>query len=126
MWLCGIWRPKRPFASNAATETCCTGYGNSDEGQEALRRPVGSTAASVDLGNVSPTCAHPVIDGLAGPIREVSTDRMALALCDENNEDIMETDDAVLGTVLNQLCYPVTLFDDEGLVVLQNDASRYK
>ena len=140
MWFCGLRRPRRYVASRAVDTALISSQQAAAAGQHAfleakavVRAPeasnevTGPQAQSGSVLQARPGAAghtHDEVLLVVQPDGKKQTSKaepsMSVAPLGGNEG----TGDAVFRALLNQLCYPVTLVDSDGVVVLQNEASR--
>ncbi|GIL79812.1 hypothetical protein Vretimale_12429 [Volvox reticuliferus] len=138
MWLCGLRRTRRyqlpedenpQLGTRDVQNSVTSTFKESDSkiGETKTSEPkvvgvshgAGASKPSLEEGRLTGGAQQP--DKVSGWASEARHDVRQSTSYVRGTED---AGTAILRTVLNQLCYPVTLIDNEFVVVLQNDASR--
>ncbi|GIL52659.1 hypothetical protein Vafri_8480 [Volvox africanus] len=138
MWLCGLLRIRRYQTSedenpplgtgdlqNSVTSTSRESDSNVGEKKTPEPKVLGvshcadAPKPNVEQARLADGAQKP--DNVSGWASEVHHNVRQSTTCVPGIE---EPGTAILRTVLNQLCYPITLIDTDSVVVLQNDASR--
>ncbi|GLC70712.1 hypothetical protein PLESTF_001025500 [Pleodorina starrii] len=147
MWLCGLRRSRRCYSeqkeqsplggpvdvqhgAKPAAKELATRFSDASSPED---KAAGASPTALSGGGLKPS---PQSGKPAALVRQPEADTAGLYIPNEENEgegrvalgqrfnSERDAGNTILRTVLNQLCYPVTLIDSNAAVILQNDASR--